>query len=263
VCVCICSLSYPAYNAPYCHLWPAPLYSVPPHFIKARFSGGGDIEYKMCVLISSKRFVWNFSHSKKNWARYDKKKSSGLQVKYSLFWSDLMKLEFSLQVFRKILKYRISWKSAQWEPSCSMQADGRTEERTDVTQLIVAFRNFANAPKKCHAMRHCNGNLESVRNTQATKYTILLLRYLWYITLNINSTLNIQCDINIYATILCVLLVEFCEMVIDNSRNEQCRSNLEVTRLVWDVSTAMFPCIGGLLVPKPPTFSNTLKTSHT
>jgi len=48
----------------------------------------------------------------------------------------------------------------------------RTDERTDVTKLIVAFRNFANAPKKCHTMRHCNSNLESVRNTQATKCTI-------------------------------------------------------------------------------------------
>jgi len=32
---CICSLSYPACNAhaPYCHLWPAPLYSIFPHYL--------------------------------------------------------------------------------------------------------------------------------------------------------------------------------------------------------------------------------------
>ena len=28
------------------------------------------------------------------------------------------------------------------------QADGRTERQTDITKVIVAFRNFANAPKK-------------------------------------------------------------------------------------------------------------------
>jgi hypothetical protein len=41
--------------------------------------------------------------------------------------------------FRKILKCQISGKSFQWEPSCSM----RTDRRTDMTKLIVAFRNFA------------------------------------------------------------------------------------------------------------------------
>ena len=33
--VCVCSLSYPACNAhaPYCHLWPAPLYNISPHYL--------------------------------------------------------------------------------------------------------------------------------------------------------------------------------------------------------------------------------------
>jgi hypothetical protein len=30
-------------------------------------------------------------------------------------------------------------------------AEGRTDRQTDMTKLIVAFRNFANAPKEKHA----------------------------------------------------------------------------------------------------------------
>ena len=55
----------------------------------------------------------------------------------------LMKLEFSRHIFEKILKYQISWKSVQWEPSFSVRTDGPT----DMTKLIVALHDFAKAPK--------------------------------------------------------------------------------------------------------------------
>jgi hypothetical protein len=55
-----------------------------------------------------------------------------------------MKLEFSTDV-RKVLRYQISWKPVYWEQSCSMRTDGRK----DTTKLIVAFRNFVNAPEIC------------------------------------------------------------------------------------------------------------------
>jgi len=42
-----------------------------------------------------------------------------------------MKLEFSQEIFEKILKYQILWKSGQWEPSCSIRTDARTEEQMD------------------------------------------------------------------------------------------------------------------------------------
>jgi len=89
-------------------------------------------------------FVWNISHSKKNWARYDQKCTYiGLHVKYPLFFSDFNETWILMTDFiKKTLKYQISWKSDQWEPSCSMRTD-----RCDVMKLIVAFRNFANAPK--------------------------------------------------------------------------------------------------------------------
>jgi hypothetical protein len=42
-----------------------------------------------------------------------------------------MKLEFSRQIFEKILKYQISWKSVQYESSRSMWTDGRTDGQTN------------------------------------------------------------------------------------------------------------------------------------
>ena len=70
-----------------------------------------------------------------------------LHVKCPLFlsvWNEI--LIFSTNV-RKILKYRISLQSVQWEQSCSMRTDGLSDRRTDTTKLIVVFRNFTKTPK--------------------------------------------------------------------------------------------------------------------
>jgi len=37
-----------------------------------------------------------------------------------------MKHEFSRQIFEKTLKYKISLKSVQWEPSCIVRTDKHT-----------------------------------------------------------------------------------------------------------------------------------------
>ena len=52
-------------------------------------------EHKTCVLIFSTTFVWNISHSRHKWMRYDKKRI--LVSLYSILYScpDLMELEFS------------------------------------------------------------------------------------------------------------------------------------------------------------------------
>jgi len=44
--------------------------------------------------------------------------------------------------FRNVIRYQIEVKSVQWRSSCIMW----TDRRTDMTKLMVAFRNFANAP---------------------------------------------------------------------------------------------------------------------
>ena len=57
----VCSLSYAAYNAhaPYCRMWPAPLYGLFTHYLingmileRKKITG-----HKMCVLIFSTTFV--------------------------------------------------------------------------------------------------------------------------------------------------------------------------------------------------------------
>ena len=76
VCVCVCSFNYPACNAhaPYCHLVACPAL---PYFstLPNRRNDFREklTEHKTRVLIFSTTFVWNISHSKKNWARYDQK----------------------------------------------------------------------------------------------------------------------------------------------------------------------------------------------
>jgi hypothetical protein len=62
----------------------------------------------------------------------------GLRVKYFLFLSDLNDRLIVSEIFRKILKYQVSWKSIQWESRCSMQK-GRTGSRVEANGLISQF----------------------------------------------------------------------------------------------------------------------------
>ena len=60
--VCFCSLRNPACNAraPYCHLWPAPLYDIFPNYlINGTIFEKVVTEHKMCVSIFSTTFVRN------------------------------------------------------------------------------------------------------------------------------------------------------------------------------------------------------------
>jgi hypothetical protein len=54
--VCVCSLSYLACNAhaPYCHLWPAPLYIVSPHYLKYVLSCVFCFIVLLCLLFMCK-----------------------------------------------------------------------------------------------------------------------------------------------------------------------------------------------------------------
>ena len=62
---------------------------------------------------------------------------SGLHIQYTLFLSDFNETWILLTNIRKILRHQIARKFVR--VPCG---------ETDMTKLIVAFRNFANAPKK-------------------------------------------------------------------------------------------------------------------
>jgi hypothetical protein len=90
-------------------MWPAPLYNIFPHYlIKGTILGKKIPEHKICVSIFSTTYVWNISHSKNKWARYDKR--CILVFMSSTFYSCpiLMELNFLDRFSKKILKYEIS-----------------------------------------------------------------------------------------------------------------------------------------------------------
>jgi hypothetical protein len=84
----------------------------------------------MCGFIFSTTFVWKNSHSKNNLVRYYHKRTWVFTYSTRYSCQILMKLEFSRQIFEKILKYQISCESVQWELSCYMPTDGLTTWRS-------------------------------------------------------------------------------------------------------------------------------------
>ena len=73
----------------------------------------------------------------------------GLYEKYPLYLTVLMKTELSRQIFENIkisnfVKIRLVGAELVYADGST---DGRTERRTDMTKLTVAFRNFVKAPK--------------------------------------------------------------------------------------------------------------------
>jgi len=101
----ICSLRYPACSAhaPYCHLWPARLYKIFPHYLKRShdFRKENVIEQSMYILKFSITFVSNISNSKKNWARNDKKCVRFFKQSTSYSFTILKKPGFSKHIFGK------------------------------------------------------------------------------------------------------------------------------------------------------------------
>jgi len=95
----------------------------------------------MCALIFSK-FVWSISHSKKKWVRYDiiVYRSS---CKVPLLVSDFNETWIFWQIFETPSSIKFHENPSSWN---RVVPCGRTDRRMDMAKLIVALRNFANAP---------------------------------------------------------------------------------------------------------------------
>jgi len=95
----------------------------------------------MWVLILPTTFVWNISHCEKKRAKYDKEMYVALRVRYPLLLSDLMKLQFSRQIFEKHSNTKL-----HENPSSRSRVvpRGRTDRQNED---YSRFRTFSNAPK--------------------------------------------------------------------------------------------------------------------
>jgi hypothetical protein len=154
--VCACSLSNPECkeHAPYyiviCSL------SVCTIFLNiitqtARFSEKRVIEHKINVLTFSTTSVWNISNSKKNSVRYYHKRRWAFVQRACYSCQIWKKHEFYWQIFEKYSNITL-----HENPLCGRRVVrcGREDGQTDTTKLILAFRNFSNAPKKLK-FYHC------------------------------------------------------------------------------------------------------------
>jgi len=71
----------------------------------------------------------------------------GLHVKYRYSCQISMKLEFSRQIIEKYSNIKLH---EILHRESRVVARLKTDRQTDMTKLIVAFRNFANAPTKAN-----------------------------------------------------------------------------------------------------------------
>ena len=120
----------------------------------------------MCFLLK----VWKFSHSKK----------TELDITINLHWSSCKYTRYSCQIFLKIIfftDFRKKYSNIKFHENPSsgsrvFHADGRT----DVTEIRIAFINFANACRNHSRTRNTKSVLADEMKVQHRKYGRFKLR---------------------------------------------------------------------------------------
>ena len=118
-----------AHAPPYCHLWPVRFYNI---FL--RYLVNGTI-FEKNKLLEIKCVFWiPLQLLSLTFVILRRTERDMIKNVYRSSWkvsTILVRFEwrfnFSAVFSRKILKYKLSWKSVQWKPSCSMQRDRHVE----------------------------------------------------------------------------------------------------------------------------------------
>jgi hypothetical protein len=126
-----------------CHLRPVRLYHIFPHYkhkqhdFRIKFT-----EHKMCFDFSLQFFLEHFSFYDK-FSEILSQMYIDLHIKYPLSLPDVNETWFFPKEFRRVANIKF-----QQNPFSGSRVVpyGRTDRRTGMTKLIVAIRNFANAP---------------------------------------------------------------------------------------------------------------------
>jgi hypothetical protein len=121
----------------YCYLWSVQLYRIFPYY----FINGtifGKVFNKNVFRFSVFFFSETFLILRRNKRDIIINVYLGVHMKYPLFMSDFNKICLFWADFWNMLKYKLSWKSVQGDPSCYM----RTDRQTDMKKLILDFEIF-------------------------------------------------------------------------------------------------------------------------